>query len=111
MKELQATLSPKVAVRPSDGQGREMQGHCCLCRDLKRAASSAGTMSPTIPQQLYRDDALRPRISIRQGRKRLQSRLTWQKWYTFCPGLLTTRYPQHCRLFASLPIKKCLHVP
>lgn len=46
-KQLQATLSPKVAIRPSDAQGREM-----LPVHWRGTASSAGAMRPTAPHSI-----------------------------------------------------------
>lgn len=36
VKQLQATLHPKIDIGPGDAQGRGMQGHSCLCEEFKR---------------------------------------------------------------------------
>lgn len=41
VKQLQATFCPKLGIESGDAQGRDMQGHGCLRRDLKRDSAGA----------------------------------------------------------------------
>lgn len=92
MKQLQATLSPKVALRPSDTPGRARQGHRCLCRDLKRD-SILNRRNTSCNSSLHPsgDGALRPHFSVRAGRL-FQSRSAWQRWCGLCPKRLATHW-------------------
>lgn len=111
-KQLQATLSPNVAIRPSDAQGREM-----LPVHWRGTASSAGATRPTAPHSIPTEMVLWDHTSpfVKAGSL---FKVGWLgRGGTVCvlgawPHVGTAshavRNPQRCRLFASSLVKKML---
>lgn len=47
MKEPQAVLHPKIDTGSGDAQGKDMQGHSCLCGDFRGDSAGAPHSIPT----------------------------------------------------------------